>query len=137
MVFRPLMTTLAAALMVAAVVSAAAAQGGGLQKNDTGEGSIMGGPTAVRQLTPFEQFTEKLKLDAKTQVPAVQEIFSAALNEAGPIGVQMLQFRQKLLNATLSGTPRDVKAAQDQYADAAGKMASIEASAFAKTYATL
>jgi hypothetical protein len=91
---------------------------------------------APRALTPFEEFTGKLKLDSK-QDQAAEEIFNAAAREAAPIGVELLQIRQRMLNAALSGTPDDVKAASDAYAAAEAKMAAVEAGTFAKVYALL
>jgi hypothetical protein len=129
---RPLLTTLAAAVMVGTLTPWAAAQ--------TGRGGVESGAPpsdGVRALTPFEQFAGRLKLDEKTQVPGTQEIFTAAAQEAGPVAVEMLQLRQKLLNAVLSGSPEDQKAVEGAYAVAAAKMAGIEAAAFAKVYATL
>ena len=96
----------------------------------------MGGE-GPRALTRFEEFTGKLKLDDKTQVPAAREIFTAAAKDAAPVGVEMLQLRQRLLNLSLTGKPEDLPAVQDAYATAAAKMAGIEAAAFVKIYATL
>ena len=132
--FRSLLTTLAlaAALLVGALAWPAVAQ--------TGAGGVQSGAPpseGVRALTPFEKFADRLKLDEKTQVPAAQEIFTAAATEAAPVAVEMLQIRQKLLNVALSGSPEDQKAAEGAYTVAAAKMAGIEAAAFAKVYATL
>jgi hypothetical protein len=132
MVFRPVLTTLAAALVVAALTWRVGAQ------SDKGAGQSGAPPIeGVRALTPFEQFAGRLKLDEKTQVPAAQEIFTAAAKEAGPIAVEMLQLRQKMLNVALSGNPEDQKAVEGTYTVAAAKMAGIEAAAFTKVYATL
>ncbi len=132
MVFRLLLTTLAAALVVAALTWRVGAQ--------TGAGGVQSGAPpieGVRALTPFEQFTNRLKLDEKTQVPAAQEIFTAAAKEASPVAVEMLQLRQKMLNVALSGNPEDQKAVEGAYTVAAAKMTGIETSAFAKVYAGL
>jgi hypothetical protein len=113
------------------------AQGGGLgTPNQLNEDPFAGGG-APRQLTPVEQFAEKLKLDSKTQVPAVQEILSAAQREAAPIGTEIMQIRQRLLNIDLSGKPEDAKSSEDALTTASAKMAVIEAGAFAKVYALL
>ena len=104
----------AGVLMLPGVVARPAAQkGGGRGGNSlTGAGgtesAVMGSETA-RAMTPFEQFADKLKLDDKTQVPAAREIFVAASQEAGPVGVELLQLREKLLNVAMSGTPDDLK----------------------------
>jgi hypothetical protein len=78
-----------------------------------------------------------LKLDSKTQVPAVEQILSEAAKDAAPVGQQMLQLRQQLVNLALENKPADMKPIVDGYAGAAAKMAGIEARAFAKVYATL
>ena len=57
--------------------------------------------------------------------------------EAGPVGVQLLQIRQKMLNVNLTGTADDQKAAAADYAAAGAKMAAVEAGAFAKVFALL
>ena len=88
-------------------------------------------------LTPFEEFAGRLKLDSKSQLPAAQEVFSASAQAAAPIGIEMLQLRQKLLNLALKGNTQDMKAVQDAYAAAAARMAGVEAAAFTKVYGTL
>jgi len=121
------------------MVAVGAAQrggGGGMMGPGNVEGSVMGGE-AARVMTPFEQFAEKLKLDQKTQLPAVQEIFLSAQKEANPIGVEMLQLRQKLLNVDLGNTTDDRKAVLDAYAAAAIKMSGVESRTFAKVYEML
>ena len=55
----------------------------------------------------------------------------------GPVGVQMLQLRQKLLNDELAGDSADAKSVLDAYTAAAAKMSHIEADAFSKVYALL
>jgi hypothetical protein len=98
------------------------------------ESAVMGGESA-RALTPFEEFAGKLKLDDKTQQPAAIEIINAAASEAGAVGAQILQIRQRILNAELSGSADDVKAATADYVTAEAKMAAIEANAFSKVLA--
>jgi hypothetical protein len=87
--------------------------------------------------TPFEQFADRLKLDAKTQLPAVEQIFTEAQKEAAPVGQQMLQLRQRLINLALENKAEEMKPVQDAYAASAATMAGIEARVFAKVYATL
>ena len=105
----------------------------------TGAGAMPSGmgSEGARALTPFEEVAGKFHLDEKTQVPAAIEIFNAAAAEAGPVGVQLLQIRQRILNAHLNGTPDDAKTAQAEYATAQAKMAAIEANTFAKVYGLL
>lgn len=95
-------------------------------------------PIEVGQQTQFQRFAGKLKLDAKTQIPAVAEIFTEALNEAGPVGQKMLVLRQQLVNVTLMNGPKDdQKPLLETYKVEAAKMAVIEARAFSKVYALL
>ena len=100
--------------------------------DDTGAPGI-----GLQQRTRFEQFADRLKLDSKTQIPAVDQILSDSAREAAPIGQQMLQLRQQLVNLGLENKPADMKPVVGEYAVAAAKMAGIEARAFAKVYAML
>ena len=104
----------------------------GMGSDDTGAPRI-----GLQQRTRFEQFADRLKLDSKTQIPAVDQILSDSAREAAPIGQQMLQLRQQLVNLGLENKPADMKPVVGEYAVAAAKMAGIEARAFAKVYATL
>lgn len=104
----------------------------GMGSDETGAPRI-----GLQQRTPYEQFADRLKLDSKTQIPAVEQILSAAAREAAPIGQQMLQLRQQLVNLALENKPADMKPVVDEYAVAAAKMTGIEARAFARVYATL
>lgn len=87
-------------------------------------------------LTIAQQFASKLKLE-KTQSPDVDQVLSAAAAEAAPVSQQMLQLRQRMVNAARTNRPEELKAAQDEYAAAAAKAAAIEAAAFGKVYAML
>ena len=104
----------------------------GMGKEDTGAP-----PLDLSTPTPFLQFVSRLKLDNRSQVPAVQEVFAEALKEAAPIGQQMLQLRQQLVNLALANKRDEMKPAVDAYAAAAATMTGIEARAFAKVYVTL
>ncbi len=110
--------------------------GGGITGPGGVEGAVMGSESA-REMTPFEEFADRLKLDKKTQVPQAAEIVNAAAAEAAPVGVQMLQLRQRLLNDDLSGDAAEAKSVLDAYTAAAAKMSHIEADAFSKIYALL
>lgn len=121
-------------LAVTALMLAAPSVPRGQTGSQGAERALMGGET-VRALTPFEEFAGKLHLDGKTQQPAAIEIINAAASQAGPIGLQLLQIRQRILNGGLSGTPDDVKAATAEYVAVETKMATIEANAFAKVLA--
>jgi hypothetical protein len=105
----------------------------GMGREDTGAP-----PIQVAQQTQFQKFAEKLKLDSKTQVPAVGEIFTEALSEAAPVGQKMLVLRQQLVNVTLTNKPPDdQKPLLEAYKVEAAKMAGIEGRAFSKVYALL
>ena len=114
----------------------AAGQNAPLSSESTGEERTMA-VERVAPKTPYQLFAERLKLDLKTQVPAVEEILSAAAKEAAPVGVEMLQVRQQLVNLALSNKPDEMKPVVAAYAAAAAKMTAIEARAFAKVYGTL
>jgi hypothetical protein len=102
---------------------------------NTGESDVF--PTQrVQPRTPVQQIADRLKLDPKTQVPTVEQICAEAMKEAAPVGQQMLQLRQQLVNLELAKAP-EKKPVVDAYAAAAEKMTAIEARAFAKIYATL
>lgn len=109
--------------------------GGGGSGGGRGGGSGLPATFGAPQTIP-QQFASKLKLD-KTQSPAVDQILSAAATEAGPIAQQMLQARQRILNAARASRPDEVTAAQTAYASSAAKMAGIEARAFAQVLALL
>jgi hypothetical protein len=131
-----------AALFTLLLPAVAVAQGGGGGIGNNGASSNVLGSGAPpeqgpRPLTPAETFMSRLKLDEKTQVPQAMEILSAAAREAAPLGTQLLQICQQQLNAEMSKQPEAIAQANAAYATAAGKLASIEAQAFAKIYAML
>ena len=134
MALKSRLTIAACIALVPAWVTLASAQD--LPKNSTGENDVFAGER-VQVRTPAQQVADRLKLDAKTQVPVVDRIFADAMKEAAPIGVQMLQLRQQLVNLELGKKPDEMKAVVDAYAAAAAKMAGVEARAFASVYATL
>src|SRR5581483_12385189 len=105
---------LAAGLALPAMLLAQRGGGGSATGPGGTEAAVMGSESA-RQMTPFEQFVDKLKLDDKTQVPPAREVFMAAARDAGPVGVEMLQLREKLLNVTMNGSAADLKQTQDAY----------------------
>jgi hypothetical protein len=137
MVGKAQRVVLIASMCAALGVEAFAQQSSPLGGNSTGEDRAMAGER-VEPKTALQLFAEKLKLDAKTQVPAVEEILSGAAKEAGPVGQQMLQLRQQLVNLDLAKkADEEKKPVVAAYADAAAKMAGIEARAFARVYAML
>jgi hypothetical protein len=128
--------TVPVVLTVMATVLTAQRGGNPLTGAGSVESSVMEG-TGARALTPFEQFTDKLKLDERTQLAPVREAFIAAQQEAGPIGVEILQLRLKLLRIDLGESQEDRKSVLDAYAAAAVRMSAIETRTFAKVYAML
>jgi hypothetical protein len=129
---------LLSSLVVVAVVLAggagAAQEGGGGFPGGAGGSGLPSNINAPRTIP--QQFASKLKLD-REQSPAVDQILTAAAAEAAPHAQEMLQLRQRLLNAARANRADEVKAAQAAYAAAAAKVAALEASAFAKVYALL
>ena len=91
----------------------------------------------VVQPTQGELFASRLRLDNKTQAPAVQQVLSEAQKEAQPVIEQMMQLREQMLNFALAGRAAELQATGDQYAAAAATMAAIEARAFARIYESL
>ena len=129
---------LPAALLVALLpVTILGQEGGGGMGGPQANGSGLQDSVGARALTPTETFAARLKLDEKTQVAPAQAILEAAAREAAPVATQLLQLRQAILNAEISKQADAISKATAAYADAAGKLATIEAAAFAKIYATL
>ena len=87
--------------------------------------------------TPLQDFADKLKLDPRTQVPAVQELFGAAAKEAAPIAQEMIELRRQLVNFELTNRGAETKPVLEAYATAAAKMTGLEARVFQQVYATL
>ena len=91
----------------------------------------------VVQPSQGEYVVRPLRLDNKTQVPPVQQILSAAQQEAAPVVQQMLQLREQMLNHAAAGRTAELDAASTQYETAATALAQLEAKAFAKILALL
>lgn len=121
-------------VLIASAVVAAQGRGGGGGGDQSGSGEPA---MSARALTPFEQFAGKLKLDLKTQGTQVEQIFQEGAKEAQPIGLEIVQLRQRLVNAELNEKPDDLKATTDALTAAAAKMAGVEAKVFAKVFAVL
>ncbi len=102
-----------------------------------GDGGGDAVPTALRTKTLMEEILDSMKLDSKTQLPAVQEIFQVAQRDSVPVMNQMMQSRQRMVNADIAASSAQVQAEIDTYTVAAAKMATIEAQAFSKIYALL
>lgn len=122
-------------VIVASVALSAQGDRLGSQFDENGGGDQAA--SVMRPKTLMEQFVETLKIDAKTQVPAVQEIFSAAQKETIPVVNQMMQLRQRMVNADLADNTAEAQANLEAYTAAATRMATIEAQTFSKVYALL
>lgn len=109
------------------VVSAQGGGGGGIQEAG-------GDIAAPRNLNPVEQFASAMKIDAKTQGGQVDQIMKEAATEATPIGQEMLQLRQRMVNLMLQSQNDQAKPVVSAYADSAAKMTGIEARTFARVY---
>jgi hypothetical protein len=129
--------TLSLAALLVLVPALAIAQGLNLPGGISSDNPAAGGGPQARALTPTETFEARLKLDEKTQVPQVEEILAAATRDAAPLAQQLLSIRQQMMNMELQKQTDQVQKAAADYADVAGKIASIEAAAFAKVYALL
>lgn len=124
------------AVLVATTALSAQGERLGSQFNENGGGEQAA--AAVRPpATLMEQFVAALKIDMKTQAPAVQEIFAASQKEAIPVINQMMQIRQRMVNADLNDDTAEAQADRDAYLQASTKMATIEAQTFSKVYALL
>jgi hypothetical protein len=91
----------------------------------------------VVQPSQGEYVVRPLRLDAKTQVPGVQQALSEAQTEAAPVVQRMLQLREQMLNLAMAGRAAELEAASGQYATAAAALAALEAKAFASIYGQL
>lgn len=117
-------------------VSMASAQRGG--KRGGGMGDEMDA-MSTRTAPPnrAQLLADKLKLD-KEQKQELQNILSAAAEEAGPLRSQITNARVQLAGTLIEGKGDDAtKQAQEAYGTLAAQLASIEAKAFAKVYALL
>jgi hypothetical protein len=130
--------------MAAALALPVAAQdeGGGGGGGRGGGGGFGGGggsglPTGIdAPRTIPQQFASKLKLDTE-QRAVVDRLLAAGQTEAAPHVQEMLQARQRMLNASRANNAAELKTAQDACTAAAAKIAGTEASTFAKVYAQL
>ena len=84
-----------------------------------------------------EQLVSVLKLDGKTQVPAVQQILTDGQKDAAPVTQQLLQLREQMMNMAMAGKTPELSALADKYAVAAASLAKIEGNLFSKIYALL
>jgi hypothetical protein len=80
--------------------------------------------TTGSDLTQYEEFVKKLKLDERKQLPDVQGIFISAVNDASPFERQMSKLRMEMLEA--AGDSDRLSKLADTYRAAAAGMTSIE-----------
>jgi hypothetical protein len=104
--------------------------GGGSEARVQGGG---GGP--IGDPTPFERFVDKLKLDGRTQLPAVQAIFTRIAGEAAPLEQELHRVRQQMVRS--AGQPDELARLTANYAAAAAKMTATEVRAFDEVRALL
>ena len=107
------------------------------QRRGGGGGDFGGGAPAMAAKTPFEVIADELKLDRKTQLPAVTEVFAAAEQESFAIVDEMLGLRQRILNVETRGAADPAGEVTAAYALAVERMLALEARVFAQTYALL
>jgi hypothetical protein len=126
------MTSLALAATLAAQDEGGGGGGGG---GGFGAGESGGG--GVRPPTRFEQFASRLRLD-RNQTTEASAILQTAAEEARPIGLQMLQLQNRLVNALLANASEaEIAAIRDEYTEAAAAMTGLETRTFATIYAKL
>jgi len=96
--------------------------------------SAQGGGAPGGQAATLQAFADKLKLNEKTQIPAVEVIFTDATRAAVPIGQEMAQTRRRLLDAEAAGRPDEIAAASAAYVAAAARMTALETKAYVQVY---
>ncbi len=111
--------------------------GGMVGGRNRGNMGAMGGGTRAQRQSRSDLLASRLKLkgDQKSQL---QDILSAARQEATPLQQQLLQARSKIANAEIDGkSDADMKPLLDSYSALAAQMGNVEARAFSKLYAIL
>ena len=130
---RYLICCVAIALCTIATPASGQDDGGGFSGGRSGSGL----PTDINlPRTIPQQVAVKLKLD-RTQQPDVDALLVAAAAEAARPTNEMLQARQRLLNALRANNAEEASAAEAAYAAAAAAGVTVEAGAFARVYALL
>ena len=135
--FSSFLIVVCASAVLASPVAAQEEGGGGGGGGFSGGGGGSGLPSGIdAPRTIPQQFASKLKLDA-TQRTAVEQLLAEAATAVAAPAQEMLQLRQRLLNAARADRAEDLKAAEEAYATAAVKVALVEAGTFAKVLAQL
>lgn len=96
-----------------------------------------GAPPPMVVNTPFEDFVEELRLDAKSQVPPVQKLMIDGAKGTNALVSELFQIRQSILNLELTNAPGEKPAALKAYLAGATRMAAFEAATFTQVYALL
>ena len=91
----------------------------------------------VQMPTQAELFGSRLRLDSRTQAPAVEEILIEAQQAAAPVVQELLTLREQIVNLELSGRTEELEAALASHTAAAARLATVEAQAFKRIYAEL
>jgi Spy/CpxP family protein refolding chaperone len=97
---------------------------------------VVAGPQAQGG-TRLDEFGGKLRLNDRTQLPAVRQIFNDAGQTAGPIALEMLTLRQTLVNLELADRTDQVPAALAAYNASATRMTALEVQVYQKVFALL
>lgn len=95
------------------------------------------GAPPMRTNTPFEDFVEELRLDNRTQVPAVSNLMVEGAKGATPLITQLFEVRQQILNFELANRSADKAPALQAHTEGAIRMAAAEAATFTQVYALL
>lgn len=129
-----LIVSLAAVIAMPVAAQEEGGGGGGFSGGGAGGSGLPSGIDAPRTIP--QQFASKLKLDA-TQRGKVDELLAQAAAAAAAPATEMLQLRQRMLNAARADRTDELKAAEEAYVVVAARVATIEATTFAKVYAEL
>lgn len=96
-----------------------------------------GGGSGAAQIAALQAFADKLKLDQKVQIPAVETIFTDAARAALPVSTQLVQLRRRLFDAETAGKADEIAAAREALATTSAKMTTIETEAYQRVFAIL
>jgi hypothetical protein len=91
----------------------------------------------MREMTPFEEFVDRLRLDDRTQLPDVQKMLTDGARGASPFVTEMAQLRQQLINLEIGDKAADKPAVLAAYEAVAAKMTGAEAATFSQVFALL
>jgi hypothetical protein len=94
-------------------------------------------PMRTQKQSPFEVFTEKLKLN-KEQASDAGNILAAAAQQAGPIRGQLDKSRADIAGALIEGkSDEEIKKLMDAHSALLTQFDAVAADAFSKIFATL